>query len=134
MNYQNSWFYRIVAGSWLLGWLLTTPDQERNWYSTSFFYNLGRKTTRLLSTWLGLPGRYLDEYAKGSLIISNLSGVLVIIISLYLAQDLIFNDYSWYRETLESALLIISLVTWLSRRSQSIWDREHVLPYPFMVD
>lgn len=121
MNYKNSVFYRIMAGSWVLGWLFTTSAPEPDWYRDSISYNWGRKIIKLVSAWLSIPGRYLDKYGSSSLVISNLTGLLGLVIFLYLIQDLLFNDYSWYRVVAELLLLVLAVAMLFAKRHPQTW-------------
>jgi hypothetical protein len=43
MLFQSSWIYRLLSGSWLLGWLVARPDDNFARYEFSWLYRLGCK-------------------------------------------------------------------------------------------
>ncbi|HHW60583.1 MAG TPA: hypothetical protein GX404_01595 [Syntrophomonadaceae bacterium] len=79
--FHYSWTYRLLAGSWLLGWLVSTPPETETVAYESVFSPLVRRSGQAVLQWLYKCGAVLRRWGEGSWILNNWLGLLGLLIA-----------------------------------------------------
>lgn len=118
---NNSFFYRLLAGSWLLGWLVSTPEDTALYYKTSLVYRAGRRLAEGAAKLFYMIGTPVRKYEKTSLVAINPLGFLGMVMFFYLSFDISLNDYSWKRTLAEVVLILLALLMTAARSYPGLW-------------
>lgn len=122
MNYwENSIVYRILAGSWFLGWLVDAPGEISQHIKYSFSYRLADNFIKLVQKLLNRAGNSLKQHENKSLAVKNPLGFLGLLVFFYFASDLVINDYGLKRTIIEIALAAAGILLTLLKIVPGIW-------------
>lgn len=119
--FENSIIYKVISGSWFLGWLVSTPEEHPEYYTYSFAYRLSNSLVRCLTACLQRLGRFLLTQGKTSLIINNPIGFIGLLMFFYFGFDLSLNDYGLKRTLMETLLMIAGLLLPLLKSYPAIY-------------
>ncbi len=82
--FRYSWTYRLLAGSWFLGWLVSSPAEvTKDIKSGSVLALSARRGSNAFRYWLYRCGTTLYKWFSGSIILSHGLGLLGIFIMVY---------------------------------------------------
>lgn len=77
--FHHSLTYRLLAGSWLFGWLVSAPAEEKTEHE-SVLSPVVRRSGRAILQWLYKCGAGLRRWGEGSWILNNWLGLLGLLI------------------------------------------------------
>ncbi len=118
---QSSICYKLLAGSWFLGWLVDTPADRDGYYETSVVYRFGRKLVDGAAKLFYRAGAAVRKYEKTSLVAVNPLGVIGMLMFFYLSFDISLNDYSWQRTLAEIIFILLALLLAAARSCPGLW-------------
>ena len=81
--FRYSWTYRLLAGSWFLGWLVSAPAQVKDINSGSVLIAATRRAGDVLRQWFYRCSNVLYQWFSGSIILPRWLGLIGIFILLY---------------------------------------------------
>jgi hypothetical protein len=82
--FRYSWTYRLLAGSWFLGWLVSAPaEATKDIKSGSVLAPAARRRSNALKQWYYRCGDVLYQWFSGSIILSRWLGLIGIFILVY---------------------------------------------------
>jgi len=120
--FENSLIYKVISGSWFLGWMVSTPGEHPQYYTYSYAYKLSNSLVRSLTVCLQRLGRFLLVQGKTSLIINNPIGFVGLLMFFYFGFDLSLNDYGLKRTLSEALLMVVGLLLPLVKSFPGIYQ------------
>lgn len=120
--FENSFTYKIISGSWFLGWLVSTPEDCPNYYAQSIVYQISNRLIVTITRCLEPLGRFLNDQGKTSLVVNNPFGFIGLLILIYFGFDLGLNDYGVKRTLIEILLAISGLLMLFLKPYGTIWQ------------
>lgn len=120
--FENSVIYKVISGSWFLGWLVSTPEDRTDYYTYSYAYRISNSLVTFITDYLQRLGRFLNTQGKTSLIINNPVGFIGLLMFFYFGFDLSLNDYGLKRTLMETLLMIIGLLLPLLKSCPGIYQ------------
>ncbi len=81
--FRYSWTYRLLAGSWFLGWLVSAPAQVKDINNGSVLASATRRGSDVLRQWFYRCGDILHQWFSASIILSRWLGLIGIFILVY---------------------------------------------------
>jgi hypothetical protein len=120
--WENSLIYKIISGSWFIGWLVSPPGDRSYYYKYSFAYIISNSLLNYITALLQRFGSCLNSRGKTSLFITNPLGFIGLLIFFYCGFDIILNDYNFKRNLLEGVLAIIGLFMLFLKLYPSIYQ------------
>jgi len=127
---KHSIIYKIFAGSWLFGWLISTPEDRSHYYQSSLIYNLTRKLLEIVVGLIYSWGKVFRKYEPTSLVAINPAGFVGLLLFFYFGFDLVLHDYDFYRTIIEIWLVIAAVLMVFSKILPGIWQGSLIYRIP----
>ncbi|MGR6837143.1 hypothetical protein [Syntrophomonas erecta] len=104
---QHSFVFKILAGSWFLGWLFAPPADRSQVFAGSWFYRGSAWLVQALVKGLYRIGQPINRLASSSYLIQNPVGFIGLLVFFYFITDIIINPEANVPASLVIAFLAI---------------------------
>ncbi len=128
--FKYSLFYRLLSSSFILGWLVSSPEEEQiDYISPSYSYRFSSRLMEALLDILYKIGTALRKLGEGSIAGQDFLGFLGILLFFYFTFDLALNDYSLRRTIMEAVLALGGFAMPLRRKVPGLGQGSLILSF-----